>query len=121
MNNRVKNFCILAVLIAFLLIVYAIPVTCIFKQVIGISCPSCGMTRAFLSILHFDFYNAFTYNILSIPLFIFIIYSILRLIIDNINSQFKYVPKLLNSLTDKKFLIIIFILLFISFIFNNLK
>ena len=46
----------------FLLVIKFIPVTCIFNQVTGIYCPACGMTRAFLSILHFDFKAAYQYN-----------------------------------------------------------
>ena len=59
MKNRIKNVLILLILILFLLFVLNIPVTCIFKSVTGISCPACGMTRAFISILHLNFLNAF--------------------------------------------------------------
>lgn len=121
MNSRIKNICILIILITFLLIVYFIPVTCLFYQVTGIYCPACGMTRAFLLILHSDFILATYYNILSIPLFIFILYSVLRLIIDIVKNKFEYVPKLLHILSNKTILIFLFICIMISFVFNNLK
>lgn len=35
---------------------------CIFKRITGINCWNCGMTRAFLSILHLDFKTAYQYN-----------------------------------------------------------
>ncbi len=35
---------------------------CLFKMVTGFPCPGCGLTRAFLSILHFDFKASFFYN-----------------------------------------------------------
>lgn len=35
---------------------------CIFKHFTGKECWNCGMTRAFLSFLHFDFDKAFKYN-----------------------------------------------------------
>lgn len=38
---------------------------CIFSNVFGIPCPTCGMTRAYISLLHFDFKHAFFYH----PLF----------------------------------------------------
>ena len=35
---------------------------CLFKRFMGSECWNCGMTRAFLSILHFDFEAAYQYN-----------------------------------------------------------
>lgn len=35
---------------------------CIFKNITGKECWNCGMTRAFLSILHLDFEMAYQYN-----------------------------------------------------------
>lgn len=121
MSNRVKNSLILAILLIFLLIVELIPVTCIFKHVTGISCSACGMTRAFNSILSFDLYQAVYYNILSIPLFLFLIYSMIRLGIELMQNRFNYIPKLLKIFSCKSFLIILFCLLLFSFILNNLK
>lgn len=42
---------------------------CPIKKLFGISCFGCGMTRAFISILKFDFKSAIEYNVLSVPLF----------------------------------------------------
>ena len=119
MATREKNIWILIlfILIAFLLFVLNIPVTCIFKSVTGISCPSCGMTRAFLSILHFNFVDAFFLNVLSIPLFLFIIFSIIIMIIEIFKNKFEYIPKLIRFLG--KYWYIFIILLTISFIWNN--
>lgn len=119
MNNRMKNICVLAVLTLFLLVIEMIPVTCLFLQVTGIYCPTCGMTRAFHSILAFDFISAFHYNILSIPLFIFIAVSFMILVYEIVTNQFRYIPKLLEILSNKFVLIIIFLFMIISFIINN--
>ncbi|MBS5934124.1 MAG: DUF2752 domain-containing protein [Clostridiales bacterium] len=40
-------------------------ISCPIKYISGISCAGCGMTRAWLSLLHLDFSAAFTYH----PLF----------------------------------------------------
>lgn len=48
---------------------------CLFKNITGIECYGCGMTRAILSALHFQFNTAFQFNKLFIivyPLLIFI-------------------------------------------------
>lgn len=121
MNNRIKNTCILVILISFLLIVEFIPVTCIFKQVAGIYCPACGMTRAFHYIIALDFAKAFKLNILSIPLFIFIFLSIIALIYEIITNKFNYLKSILKILSNKYIVSIIFLTIFLSFIFNNLQ
>lgn len=41
---------------------------CPTKMLLGISCPGCGMTRACLAVLRFDFKDAFFYH----PLFILV-------------------------------------------------
>lgn len=120
MKNRIKNICILAILTLFLLVIELVPVTCIFNQVTGIYCPACGMTRAFYSILNFNFIDAFCYNILSIPLFIFIISSLIILIYEVLLNKFEYIPKLLKLLSNKFVLILIFVMISISFILNNI-
>ena len=43
-------------------ILFALHITCPIKFLTGISCPGCGMTRATLSALRFDFERAFYYH-----------------------------------------------------------
>lgn len=117
MNKKFLNIIILFSLILFLVIINFFPVNCLFKQLTGICCPGCGMTRAFNAILHFDFINAFFYNILSLPLFIFLIIFIVNLIIDIIKNRFNFIDKLLRLF--EKYYIIIIILIILSFIYNN--
>lgn len=52
-----------------LLLLYNIPVKskfleniCLIRLLTGKECWNCGMTRAFLSVLHFDFYSAYEFN-----------------------------------------------------------
>ena len=35
---------------------------CLFKALLGIACPACGMTRAYTALLRLDFASAFYYN-----------------------------------------------------------
>lgn len=121
MQNRKKNIIILTILITFLLILSIIPATCLFKKVTGIYCPTCGMTRAFYSIIfNFNLIQAFSYNILSIPLFIFLASSSFILIYEIITNKFNYIPKLLQLLSNKFILTILFTFIIISFIVNNI-
>ena len=114
--NRIKNFIILVILIIFLYTISILPVTCFFKSVTGIYCPACGMTRAFRSILNLNFLDAIYFNILSIPLFIFMVISIFILIVEIFQNKFNYVPKLLKFFG--KYWYIFIILLVISFVWN---
>ena len=52
-----------------LILLYNIPINsdvfykiCLIKLITGKNCWNCGMTRAFLSILHFNFNYAYQYN-----------------------------------------------------------
>lgn len=117
--NRLKNGLILIILISFLCFVSIMSVRCAFLAITGIYCPACGMTRAFLSILHFDFLGACYQNLLSIPFFLFLIFSICMLVKDFLQNRFSFIPKLLSFLGQHTILILL--LLFISFVFNNLK
>jgi hypothetical protein len=44
-----------------------IPNVCLFRQVTGLPCPSCGTTHAFLSIIRGNFRQALDENILGFP------------------------------------------------------
>ena len=120
MNNRSKNIFILIILILFLLMIKLIPVTCLFWQVTGIYCPSCGMTRAFNSVMSFNLIEAFQYNILSIPLFLFIIITIIILLYEIFFNKWIYIPFILKKMSNKHVIIVILFSLLLSMIINNL-
>jgi hypothetical protein len=53
--------------------VTSIGVPCVFHELTGFNCPGCGITRATLSLLTLDFYQAFRYNpllLLIVPLYL---------------------------------------------------
>lgn len=54
-----------AVIGGFYAVLLSCGITCPIKFVTGVSCPGCGMTRAWLSVLRLDFAAAFYYH----PLF----------------------------------------------------
>ena len=46
----------------FYYIVFQHGIPCIFHTLTGFYCPGCGITRMFLSLISFDFYQAFRFN-----------------------------------------------------------
>ncbi|MDR1725377.1 MAG: DUF2752 domain-containing protein [Bacteroidales bacterium] len=55
---------------------------CLFRNIFGIKCFGCGITRAVLSVLHFDFKTAFDYNkliVIVFPLLLFVWIRLLRI------------------------------------------
>lgn len=56
--------CIGALFVAWLAL-YLLDIGCVFRLMTGIPCPGCGMTRAWLAALRFDFSAAIAYH----PLF----------------------------------------------------
>ncbi len=74
------------------------------------------MTRAFFKILSFDLIGAFSYNILSIPLFVFLIVLFIIVLYDIIKDKKALEEKGIKFL--EKYYILIIILLIISMIVN---
>ena len=74
------------------------------------------MTRAFKEIFNLNISKAFYYNILSIPLFIFLIFFFISIIKDIIKKEHKTLLTIENIF--KKYWILIIILLIISEIVN---
>lgn len=71
-----KKF-IIAIILAYIFIVTASGIGCIFHWLTGISCPACGMTRAIICLLRFDITGAFYYH----PLFWLIIPSVVYFVL----------------------------------------
>jgi hypothetical protein len=69
---------------------YAIPLewlkdqhsVCLFKNLTGKECYGCGMTRAVLSVIHFQFENAIKFNKLVLIVFPLLVYLWIRNIVN---------------------------------------
>lgn len=101
-----------------ILVVFVFDVNCLFKTVFAIPCPSCGLTRGFRSLFEGNIIAAFNYNILTIPLFLFLVIFLLLFLIDILKKS-NYLEKYLNFFIKYYYLIILLII--ISFIINLLK
>ncbi len=62
-------------------------IPCIWQSIFGIHCPGCGLTTAFISIIEFDFKNAFKTNWL---IFIIIPLVMFYLIYDYVKFRNEY-------------------------------
>ena len=71
-----------------------LPIICPFKTLTGISCPGCGMTRAFLALGEADFVGAFHLNPFSIPLFAFFVFSAFKIQLPIPQRVNNYLPSL---------------------------
>ena len=119
--KRLINILILIFGISFIFIATSgyVKLNCLFKSIFDISCPGCGLTRSFRSILNFDLYNAFKYNILGIPLFILCIVTIISLIIDIIRGKDTTIKFYFNIFS--RYYIGIIIILVVTMIINNIN
>ena len=92
---------------------------CPIKNIFGISCFGCGMTRGFISILNLDFITAFEYNVLSIPLFVAIfLYCIFSLIDFFLNKDYVYI---IEKQLSKKYMYLVYItILIMATVLNNI-
>ena len=73
-KNTIKSIVLLVIIV---LALYFLGMGCMFKQVLGASCPGCGLTRAYRSLFHLDLKSAFYYHPLfwTIPIIIVLCYK----------------------------------------------
>ena len=118
MKNRIIKIFIIFFEAVLLYVFLNFNIGCFFRNFLGFYCPGCGLTRAFISILNFDFVSAIKYNIISIPLFIFLLVLNILLLYDiifNKNKSWKLIEKV-----SKYYFVIIFLLV-ITMIINNVN
>lgn len=60
---------------------------CMIYNITGLECPTCGVTRAFSSIMHFQFKNAFNFNpiftLMICPICVSIFFQDIFIIVSN--------------------------------------
>jgi hypothetical protein len=82
-NNKLSHIFLTVGILLVPVVLYLIPLewiqsqhsVCLYKNITGNECIGCGMTRAILSAIHFQFENAYYFNKLVIivcPLLIYI-------------------------------------------------
>lgn len=68
---------IISIVLILLVVIGKIKTSCYFKDNFGIICPACGLTRATISIINLNFYEAMQYNlfytVVLIPLVLFLV------------------------------------------------
>lgn len=84
----------LVLIIGYLILVkkLGVGIPCFFKKITGFYCPGCGITRMFISLLSFDFYQAFRYNqLVFIYLIGYLIFKVVSLKINiKVSNYFLY-------------------------------
>ncbi len=102
-------------LYALLFSEFNIKIPCIFNTITGYLCPACGISRMCVSILKFEFLEAFYYNkliFLLIPLFC---YFLVKWSIDYVKKG-----KITNSKIEKIIIWIVIVLLVLFGIVRNI-
>lgn len=97
-KKRIGNILMIILILGFLFLFYQCP----FRFLLGIPCPGCGMTRAFLALLHLDIKDAFHAH----PLFPVVILIAIYYLLETI-KVIRFPEKV------KKILLVVIALLFI--------
>ena len=83
--NRIEVITSVAAVVVLYVILESFGVTCPIKYITGISCAGCGMSRAWIALLHFNIHEAFMYH----PLFFLPpVVGIVMLLKSKINIKF---------------------------------
>ena len=95
MKNKKYNVIVVFVFLLVILGIYKCP----FKYVFGISCPTCGITRAVFYALHLNFNRAFYYH-LAWPFVMigFIVYILIVFGFLKFNEKYLYVMYIIGFL-----------------------
>lgn len=120
MNKKNKQiiFAFLLLFIFGLLVVFVFDIDCVFKSVFNIPCPGCGLTRGFKALFSGHIIKAESYNILTIPIFLFLMLFLILMLKDLItkgDSALRY----LNRFTNHYILIIVIVC--INWIINIIR
>lgn len=120
-KQSLRSLCAGAVLFCFLrFITQRLEISvCIFKNLFGVPCPGCGLTRGFISILRLDFKSALRYNILSVPIFAALVIYTLLLFFDIAFGK-DCCGKIERLLLKKQLLPVLILLYFFSVILNRI-
>lgn len=79
-----KYLSLIVIFVLVILFLYITGIGCPIRFVSGISCPGCGLTRAWLAFLHLDIKGAFYYH----PLFFLVPFVIVLVICkDRVNKR----------------------------------
>jgi hypothetical protein len=102
----------------------AIPGLCIFRNLTGIPCPSCGSTRSVISVIKGEFYEALLLNPIGYILTFLLIIAPLWILFDLITkkrSLYKIYQKLEKLLRIKSIAVLLIILIASVWIWNIFK
>ena len=91
---------------------------CPIKNIFGIRCFGCGLTRGFMSILKFDFAAACQYNVMSIPLFFAILLYVVLSFADLLFDK-NLICRIEKQLCKKYMYIIYMLILIVAFVYNK--
>lgn len=108
--KRLRSLLILGLALLLFLFLWNLKPDCVIKDVFGIPCPGCGMSRAFECIFSFNVIGSFSYNILAFPLFLFSVFFVFILIYDCIMNKDLFFKWLFGFL-DKYYLVFIILLI----------
>ncbi len=73
----IYGFIILFIIIYVMLCLNGLGLSCIYEKTFHMQCPSCGATRAFLSIVSLDFTSAIAYH----PIFTLVFYPFVFILV----------------------------------------
>ncbi len=95
------------------------PVSCIHHQLLGINCPSCGLTRSLSALLHNDYKSALEWNKYGSHIFLFFLIQLgLRVTFPVLvylrNQNLKIILK-----SDGIISLVLFLVCFYPFIFST--
>lgn len=91
--------------------VLGLPKLCLFRNITGIACPGCGMTRSLIATGHLHFQDALTFHPLGPPvlvlLIVYVMMSMMRLLSHRtVPTAYRQIPNVIPILLTLTFTIV---------------
>ena len=69
------DLAILLIAMLYYVLIYILDTTCLIKKMVGVDCPTCGMTRSIICLINGDVLGYLSYNFLALPTFLVVYLS----------------------------------------------
>ena len=131
-DSGIIILCAAAIIISFFLSVeedaiyisgfedHPLPESCLFKRITGIECPTCGLTRSFVSVSHFQLRRALRFNQAGVLVYLMILLQIPYRVYIIVKKENSAIDKRIELLS-KTYLYLVILVLIVLWLYRLLN
>lgn len=90
-----------------LVFVFLLDYNCLFKSVFHLPCAGCGITRGFEALMKFNVNESFRYNLLALPIVMYVLFLLTLRLIDAFRGTHKALALEKPVMTPKRVMLVV--------------